>query len=226
MTSNGRVAACLAALLVVTGCVPKVGTDVSRFPNTTLPTDLSGKTFVFMPLDSQKGSMEYETHAALISGYLEKLGWRRTNDVKNADYAVAFSYGQGNPQTSTTEIPIYGQTGGGVSYTNGAVNAYGAGGGSAFGNYNATTYTPPTYGVFGSSTQTTTHYTRFLDTQIYDWKKSIADNKLAGVWEAKATSTGSNSSFAAVSKCMVQAVFTEFRKPGTENVSIVMDHCK
>jgi hypothetical protein len=101
MAIHCRVAACLAPLFFVAGCVPKVGTDVSRFPSSTLPTDLTGKTFVFMPLDNQKGSMEYETHAALISGYLEKLGWRRTNDMKTADYAVTFNYGQGNPQTTT-----------------------------------------------------------------------------------------------------------------------------
>lgn len=54
----------------------------------------------------------------------------------------------------------------------------------------------------------------------------MAENKLTGLWEAKATSTDSNSTFAAVSKCMVQAVFTEFRKPGTERVELVMKQCQ
>jgi len=211
--------------LLLAACVTRVQTDVSRFQAPSLPADLTGKTFVFVPMDSQTGSVEYETYATAIAAQLERLGWRRTNDMRNADYSVAFNYGQGNARTITTQVPIWGQTGGGTSYTSGTVNAYGSGGGFGTANYNSTTYTPPTYGVVGSSTQTSTHYTRFLDVNIYDWKRSIAENKLAGVWEARSTSAGSASSFAAVSKCMIKSVFTEFRKTGSESVVIPVADC-
>jgi hypothetical protein len=215
----------LLPLLMLVGCVTSVRTDVSRFQAPSLPNDLTGKTFVFVPLDSQKGSVEYETHAAAIASYLEKYGWRRTSDLRNADYGIAFSYGQGDARTTTMQVPIYGQTGGGTSYTSGTASTYGVGG-TRYGSYSGSTYTPPTYGVVGSTTQTNTSYTRFLDANIYDWKTSIADTKLAGVWEARATSVGSSSSFAAVSKCMIRAVFGEFRKAGTEKVETPVAQCE
>lgn len=221
----GKWLAAIATAVCLSGCVTQVHTSVNRFPSTALPADLSGKTFVSMPLDSEKGSVEYETHAAAIAAYLERQGWRRTDDIKNADYAVAFSYGQGGPQSKTESFPIYGQTGSGTSYTSGNVNAYGAGG-YGHGGYNATTYTPPTYGVVGTQTYTSTEFTRYLDTNIYDWKRSIAENKLVGVWESRATSTGSKGTFAEVSRCMIQAVFGDFRKSGSEKVQLVEDQCK
>ncbi|WP_370153668.1 DUF4136 domain-containing protein [Ferrovibrio sp.] len=214
----------VSIIFILAGCVTTVSTDVNRFTSPNLPQDLTGKTFVFVKLDKQEGSVEYDTHAALISEYLEKLGWRRTEDMRGADYAVSFFYGQGNGQTVSREIPIYGQTGGGTSYTSGTVNAYG-GSGYRYGSYSGTTYTPPTYGVVGSTTQTETTYARFLDVAIYDWQKSIHGNKLVGVWEGKANSTGSSSTFAAVSKCMIKAVFSDFRKSGTENVQIPRPEC-
>lgn len=221
----GRFVALAVLALMVSAC--RFQADVNRFPSTTLPQDLSGKTFAFMPLDSQRGSAEYESHAALIAGYLEKQGWRRITDTKAADYMVAFSYGQSDGRQVNTEIPIWGQTGGGTSTTTGTATAYNpATMNTARGNYSSTTYTTPTYGVVGSHTLSKTHYTRYLDTQIYDWKRSLAENKLVGVWEAKATSVGESSSFATVSKCMVQAVFTEFRKSGSERVELQQAQCQ
>lgn len=219
-----RVLFAAALSLALAGCVAHVRSDVNRFTASSLPQNLSGKTFAFMPLEKQDGSVEYETHADLIASYLEKQGWTRTKDLRSADYVVAFSYGQGGPQHRTIEMPIFGQTGGGTSYTYGTANAYGASG-STYGSYSGTTYTPPTYGVVGSTTSTKTEYTRFLDANIYDWKRSVVDNKLAGVWEAKATSVGSSSSFAAISKCMIQAVFADFRKSGSALIEIPAEQC-
>ena len=59
-----------------------------------------------------------------------------------------------------------------------------------------------------------------------DCQKSVADNKLAVVWEAKTTSAGESSTFAAVSNCMIQAVFVEFRKAGSERVTIPAGQCQ
>lgn len=216
----------LCALLAITvaGCAPKVRTDVNRFPSTSLPTNLEGKTFVFMPTEKQQGSLEYESHAAAIATFLEKQGLHRTNDEKTADYAVAFSYGQSGGRTETYSAPIYGQTGGGTSYSSGTGYAYGPGG-TAYGSYSGTTYTQPTYGVVGTSTETRTVYTRFLDAEIYDMRRSVVENKLIRVWEGKSMSSGTSSSFAPVSKCMIRAIFENFRQAGSEQVATPMDQC-
>lgn len=213
--------------LTAAGCAaPPVSTDVNRFPSTSLPATLEGKTFAFLPTDKQEGSVEYETHAAVIASYLEKQGWRRVSDLKTADYAVMFSYGQSGGRVETYQSPIYGQTGGGTtSYTSGTVNAYGSGG-SGYGSYSGTTYTPPTYGVVGTATESRTVYTRFLDAEIYDWRRTVLENKRVGVWEGKATSNGVSSTFAVVSKCMIRAVFENFRKAGSENVRIPLEQCQ
>lgn len=215
---------CALLALAVSGCAPKIRTDVNRFPSTNLPANLDGKTFVFMPTGKQQGSLEYESHAAAIATFLEKQGLRRTTDEKTADYAVAFSYGQSGGRTETYSAPIYGQTGGGTSYTSGTGYAYGAGG-TAYGSYSGTTYTQPTYGVVGSSTETRTVYTRFLDAEIYDMRRSVVENKLIRVWEVKSMSTGASSSFAPVSRCMIRAVFENFRKAGSEQIDAAVDQC-
>lgn len=213
---------CVMALGLA-ACVNSVRTDVSRF-TTTLPSDLGGKTFAFVELDSQRGSAEYAQHAAAIAGHLERQGLMRTTDLRRADYAVSFIYGQSSGQTKSETFPVWGQTGGGTSYSSGTVNAYGAGG-SGFGNYSSTTYTPPTYGVVGSHTINSTEYTRYINIQIYDWQASVKTDKLTGLWEANATSTGSSSSFAAVSGCMIQAIFQDFRKSGSEKITLPTQTC-
>lgn len=204
----------------LSGCIANVRSDVTRFH--TLGTNTAQKTFVVVPYDDQEGSLEFKTYAAVVAEKLSAFGYQLADSWENADYAVFFQYGIDNGTTVVSSNPIYGQTGGGTTYTSGSLNSLD---GSA--TYSGTSYTSPSFGVVGTSTSTKTVYRRRFTLNITDIKQSTQDN-VVDVFQGKVTSDGSSNTFATVSDCLIDAMFKDF--PGesgkTTTVNTLSGECK
>ena len=196
--------------VVAAGCT-RVQSDVTRFHE--LSADSKGKSFFMLPTKDQDGSLEYRQYAEAVAQKLEAAGYVRKAELLDSDYAVAIQYTISDGKTVTSEMPLFGQTGGGTSYQSGTIMTPGGG----MSSYSGSTYTPPTYGVVGSTTTSHTYYTRQLSMDIIDTHKS-SERKLYRVFEGKVVSTGSSGSFAKVSQCLINAMFDNF--PGESGKTI------
>ena len=183
-----------------------VRSDVTRFNQ--LPSDTTGATVIFLPLDDQKTSAAYQAYATRIAAELVKQGMNRTDDFAQADYAVIMAYGAGGERQITGALPLYGQTGGGTTSHSGTISTFGPGG-STFGNYNGTSYSAPTYGIVGLMPYSRTEYDRYFALRMIDIKHSTKEN-LVPVYEGTVASTGSNRSFDQVADCMLLVLFKDF----------------
>ncbi len=201
------------------GCGPQIQSHVTRFHD-NFDTH---KTVVVLPTDKQKNNLEYKQIASSVAAQLEQHGMTPASESK-ADYAAFVSYGIDDGKMVTSAVPIMGQTGGGTTYHSGSVNTFGSGG-SGFGSYSGTSYTPATFGVVGMAPVSSKQYTRFLKLDIYDLKSSRKDPKK--VYEGTVKSEGSTGVFSAISDCLVQALFKDF--PGvsgkTTSLTVSGDTC-
>jgi len=186
--------------LLLPGCAI-MEVRVTRFHH--LPPHGAGETFALQP---PKGASPLETgiyDAKIVEG-LQKYGWRQA-DARSAQYVVTYDYRVGPPQTFTGSVPIMGQTGGGTTFTSGTVSAYGSGG-SAYGTYSGTSYTPATYGVVGSVPYSQTGYDRFFNV-------TAKDRAGRDVFQMRAVSLGTLNEISRVLPLIIDAAFAEF--PGT-----------
>src|SRR5690606_15585976 len=97
-----------------------VNSNVTAFHSIT-PGE--AESFTVRPDNSQAGSLEASSYSRLIADRLEQAGWA---SASSGDVLVTFAYGIDNGRTELGSVPIYGQTGGGTTYTTGSV--YGSGG--------------------------------------------------------------------------------------------------
>ena len=96
---------------------------------------------------------------------------------------------------------MWGQTGGGTTST-----TTGMAGSTA---YDASTYTPPTYGVTGYAPVTSTTFGRALIIKLIDIKQSTATNPVF-VYEGRAVSAGNNGNLNVVMSSMIDAIFVDW----------------
>lgn len=196
-------------------CAPSVRTDVTRFNE--MPST-QGQTFVIEPSSNEQGSLEYKQYAQLIRQKLEQNGFHFSEKKSGEDYKVKFTFGIDNGSTSTVDMPLYGQTGGGTTTFQG--NSMGSVGGAPYSSTSfGTSYTAPTYGEVGSVPISVTTYTRFLTLGIWD-AKSLAQGKGDKVFEANAISKGSSSSLPTVMPLMIDAVFQDFPGKNGETITV------
>jgi hypothetical protein len=190
----------LVCLILLPGCAI-VETKVTRFHR--LPPHGSGETFV---IQEPKGAspLELGIYDAKIAAELQKYGWRQ-GEARSAQYVVTYDYSVGPPQTFTGALPVMGQTGGGTTYHSGTVSAYGSGG-SAYGSYSGTSYTPATYGVVGTVPFSQTGYDRFFNITAKD--RSGRD-----AFQMRCVSLGTLNEISRVLPHMIDSAFSEF--PGT-----------
>jgi hypothetical protein len=189
------------------GCAT-VESKVSRFH--TLSSVSSAKTFKFIQLDGQAGSIEFDSYAQRVSKKLQAYGWRHET-TKTPDVAVFISYWIGDGKSVSESMPIFGQTGGGTSYTSGSVYA-----GGRPATFSATTFTAPTYGQVGVVPIHRTYYTRTLVMKIHDLKQG---NK--SIFEGRVVSTGTSSQISEVMPNMIDALFKKF--PGESGKTITVE---
>ncbi len=170
-----------------------------------LPSKGLGQTYKFLPLEGQEGSLEYEAYAKRISKKLEVYGYILKTEGIDPDYFVVFNYGIGDGGTITGSLPIYGQTGGGTSYTSGTVSTnYGG-----YGSYSGTTYSMPTFGQIGSIPYSIRQHDRVLNLKIISYKEA-KDGKAKVLYEGRVQSSGSSGEIAVVLPSMIEALFRDF----------------
>ena len=200
----------IAVLLIavfVSGCTNYVRSDVTRFH---APSNFSAaKKFVFLPDEAQYKSLEYKRYSELIAGQLAQHGFNLVGTKSQANYGVKFSYGTDNGRTVIESDPFYGSVGVGTGHHRG-VNV---GVSTVFGSRG--------YGGYGGSISSDTVYSRQLHVDIVN----LGNDSPA--FEGTAISRGRSASFAPVSACLIQALFSQF--PGqngdTERVKIDTKAC-
>ncbi|UUV19967.1 DUF4136 domain-containing protein (plasmid) [Fusobacteria bacterium ZRK30] len=128
-----------------------------------------------------------------------------------SDVLVIFDYSI-IEKTELRTHNVYGQTGTSSTSTYGTLNTY-----NNNSTYSETTYSTPTYGVVGTSTNTETVYVRNLRLNIYEFNNTP-------LYEGKVVSEGSSSQLNIIMKYLVEALFKNF--PGengeTEYITIPM----
>jgi hypothetical protein len=79
--------------------------------------------------------------------------------------------------------------------------------------------------MVGIMPYTRTESDRFLTIRMIDLERSTTE-KLVPVYEGNVLSTGRLSSFDQVAGCMIQALFKDFRRSGSDRVHLVTSTCQ
>jgi len=214
--------ALFAVVAFIVAACQSVSTEISKFSE--LDHASRGNSFAFVPYDWQQGSLEYASYADSIAQRLQMLGFVRAPNVELADYAVFFDYGVGGSREVSGSVPIYGQTGGGMTTHSGTISTYSSGT-SSFGNYSGSSYTSPTFGIIGAVPYRRTEHNRFFNISMIDLKKSQGGT-LTGVFEGSAISSGTSSQFSAVSECIFTALLSDLYESGSKKITLRMSNCR
>lgn len=194
----------LIALLFITilyGCntiAPVVRTNITVFY-----TDHYSPRGTIAVVASDVGvnnSLEWAAYKNKFEAKFADNGYIIEQDPNNAQFIALVAYGIDNGETAIVSIPIYGRTGGGTTTTIGTAGNV---------NYTAISYTMPTYGVVGTSTNSQTEYTRAIALDIID-ADSMKENSPNKVYEGRAKSIGTCSVIVEVFDEMLEAMFTDF----------------
>ncbi|HEU0072317.1 MAG TPA: DUF4136 domain-containing protein [Alphaproteobacteria bacterium] len=187
----------------------KITSTVSSFHRFS-PDLVTGKTLAIeaFPPERQQ-SLEFAAYRARLAQGFATHGFAVVDDAKQADYLAVVGYGidNGQQKTEVYSVPEYGQIGGGTTYHSGTVGGYRSG----YGSYSGTSYTPPTFGVTGYSTNsvTSTTYTRTLNIDILD-RPALDRGQVVKLYETKLVSRGSCSVLAGVFEYMANALFQDW----------------
>jgi hypothetical protein len=193
----------LLMVAIITGCAtPRVVTNnTAFFVDSYSPR---GSISVVSGDVDLNNSLEFAAYKKKFEAQLSVAGYTIEDDPNKADHIALVAYGIDNGKTSTVSTPIFGQTGGGTTYSSGTV--YGAGGSA---NYSGTGYTMPTYGVVGSSTGSATTYNRAIALDIVE-ASSFKAGTPKKVYEGRTKSKGSCSVIVEVFDEMLEAMFSVF----------------
>jgi hypothetical protein len=182
---------------LVTAC-SVLHSNVTAFHTFPPKSAISG-TIVIVPGRGISPSLEFQSYAARIYAELAKRGLTEASAPSTADFVGVFTYGIDSGRDHIYSTPIYGQTGGGTTFHSGSI--YGTGGGAS---YTGSSYTPATFGVTGSLTETEVLFTRVAELSI----SRQADSK--AVWQGRNVSSGSGGEIAQVLPTMIQALLKDF----------------
>jgi len=200
-------------LMLLSGCAGLVKSNVSVFH--VLPEKAEPTKYAFLPVEGQRGSLEYESYKGLVRTELSKYQYEETS-ISEATVIIAFNYVIGDGKVKVSSVPTYGQTGVSSSTTYGTVSTYGN-----YGTYSGTTTYTPTYGVTGSQAVSRTAYTRKVWLHIVD-KASLESNEPKKLYEASVVSEGSSSQIAKVMPALIKAIFKKFPgKSGSTRKEII-----
>ncbi|WP_300088112.1 DUF4136 domain-containing protein [uncultured Nitrosomonas sp.] len=192
--------AAIALVTFISGCTV-VQTRTTAFYTPEFKT--SGKIVVLAADNELNNSLEFSHYKRKFEEKLTENGYQIVQSFSEADYIALVAYGIDDGKTSIVSTPIFGQTGGGTTYSSGVV--YGSGGSSS---YSSSSYTMPTYGMIGSSAGSAITFTRAIALDVIDAKST--KNNIQKVYEARAKSIGSCSVIAGVFDEILEAMFKEF----------------
>jgi hypothetical protein len=207
----------LAALLSGCAGTPRVETTATTFHGPA--HEARGTIAVRAAEESVNQSLEFGAYRPKIEARLKAAGYTIAAD--HPEYVAVVAYGIDAGKTSIVTVPIYGQTGGGTSHSFGTVQ--GSGGPSSF---SGTTYTAPTYGVVGATSEPVTQYTRAIAIDIVD-AASLGGGAPKKRYEMRARSVGRCSTIGEVLEPMLEAMFEDFPgengRPRTVRVAADVD---
>jgi len=193
-----RLMAMFLVAVVITGCVEnrRVVSSITSF-HQIQPDSFGGKKLAILAFPPEKQStLEFAAYRSKLAALFSQKGLAVVDDPSDADWLAYVSYGidGGKTDNSVVSVPQYGQTGGGTTYHSGSVYS-----GTSYGSYSGTSYTMPTYGITGYSTQTVTAtiYTRNLAIDIVE-RASVDRGAPVRLYEGRATSKGSCGALAGV----------------------------
>lgn len=191
-------------LCLVSGCGAEFGVGVN-----SISTDatISQKEYILLPAMEgvTKEDLQFREYANYIHRALEEKGFKQDSD-ETANLVIFVVYGIGKPTTRnySFSLPIYGQTGGGISYFN--ANISGSGG---YSSARGSIYSPPQYGIVGSQAYSGSYLThsRYLILDAYNAEKlrKSEGKDVVQMWKTTITSTGSSSDLRRVLPVMVAA---------------------
>lgn len=152
------------------------------------PTSQSLRQYVLVPGNQgvTATDLQFRTYADQVAGMLAGRGYTRVGTIEQADLAVSLQYSTGGPHTTTTTsaMPMWGQTGYSSSQTYGTI---GAGG-----NYSATTNYTPTYGITGYMpiTNTNTFYAHAVRLTAYG--RNQTSREVQEMWNVTGSAISAN----------------------------------
>jgi hypothetical protein len=132
---------------------------------------------------------------------LAENGYVPVQAGSQSTYVAYITYGIDNGKTTMSSVPLYGQTGGGTSYSSGTVSS-----GTRSGSYSGTTTTMPTYGVVGVMPVSGTEYKRAVNIDIFK-RTGTTPTK---VYEIKGISTGSCGNINSILFSIIDGMFKNF----------------
>ncbi len=185
----------IAASLSIYGCSvtsPLVVAEVTAYH--TLPTSAERTTFQFLPLQGQKGGLEYQAYQDLIREQLAKHNYVEAQLGEIPQVLVSFNYAIGSPRQEVSSQLNTVQTGTMVT-------------GSWAGNAGSMVSTP-TYGHEWSTSASTVY-----DRSLWFGVANYADDPTAELvmrYEGQVISTGSDGQLNAVFDEMAEALFKDF----------------
>lgn len=185
-----RLLACgLLALLFLSGCATIDATTTSSYAPDYRS---SGTIAVVASVAEVNASAEFSQYKPRIESKLAATGYTIVNNPSDATYLALVAYGMDLGLSGVVSTPVFDQAGGGTTASS--------------------SYTMPSYGIVGSSSQAMASYNRAIALDIVD-VASMKEGKPGKVFEIRTRSTGSSRSIDCVFDEMLEAMFMDF--PGT-----------
>jgi hypothetical protein len=189
----------IACLLVLSGCAGYVQTNSTTFHG---DGHALRDTISVRPIDkSQEGSLEFKAVSNYLLKKFSESGYLPTSNPQSK-YVAYITYGIDSGTTRVTSVPIFGQTGGGTTYTSGTINS-----GTQSSSFSGTSTTMPTYGLVGSMASSSREYKRAVNIDIFRIEPSKAPEK---VYELRGTSSGSCGNINSVIFSIIDGMFKNF----------------
>jgi hypothetical protein len=184
----GCLVICLRSLV---GCVPHtkpVNISVNAF---AAPQATSYRRYIVLPMNDgvQESDLEFREFCIYLHRLLQARGFQPAKSPDEAELAIFFGYGIGDPQerSYSYNVPVWGQTGVASSTTVGQVTASGDNA-----TFTSQTSNTPQYGVTGYRTEkgSVTTFTRYAMVNAVDVERYRQEQRVVEVWTTKITSTG------------------------------------
>lgn len=209
----------LATLLGAAGCAGTYNVAIDSISD----KGAAAKTnYVLFPGTKHigEGDLQYREYARYVERALASLGYNKAADMADADIAIFFSYGIGDPVTKqfNSTVPTWGQVGG-SSHTSGTINTLGD-----TSIYSETTTHTPAFGITGSAAQSIsfTVYRRHIVLDAIDLEEYRATQTLKQVWKTSATSSGISGDLRKVLPVLVAAAKPHIGKDTGERVKVAL----
>lgn len=173
--------------LLAAGCT---NLQTARQPTMTVdalasPEFRTFHTYAIAPAHGMSPGIEFDQYAAQVQRIMDARGYTRIPDMANADAGVFLSVKVGSPQThtSTSVVPMWGQTGYSSAYTSA----------SAYGNsYQANTTYTPRYGITGYVPYSSSITTYPIGFMIEAVMRTNDERKVETIWKLTAATTSSS----------------------------------